>query len=79
MKKANLFAVVLLCAAVLVSCSKSEEPTPVIEEMIDVTFSLSAENAIQTRAISDGTSADCLMFGVFDDEGTIILPKASFI
>ena len=76
MKKANLFAVVLLCAAVLVSCSKSEEPTPVIEEMIDVTFSLSAENAIQTRAISDGTGADCLMFGVFDDEGTIILPKA---
>lgn len=53
MKKANLFAVVLLCAAVLASCSKSEEPTPVIEEMIDVTFSLSAENAIQTRAISD--------------------------
>lgn len=76
MKKANLFAVVLLCAAVLASCSKSEEPTPVIEEMIDVTFSLSAENAIQTRAISDGTGADCLMFGVFDDEGTIILPKA---
>lgn len=76
MKKANLFAVVLLCAAVLVSCSKSEEPTPIIEEMIDVTFSLSAENAIQTRAISDGTGADCLMFGVFDDEGTIILPKA---
>lgn len=76
MKKANLFAVVLLCAAVLASCSKSEEPTPVIEEMINVTFSLSAENAIQTRAISDGTGADCLMFGVFDDEGTIILPKA---
>ena len=76
MKKANLFAVVLLCAAVLASCSKSEEPTPVIEEMIDVTFSLSTENAIQTRAISDGTGADCLMFGVFDDEGTIILPKA---
>lgn len=76
MKKANLFAVVLLCAAVLASCSKSEEPTPVIEEMIDVTFSLSAENAIQTRAISDGTGADCLMFGVFDDKGTIILPKA---
>lgn len=76
MKKANLFAVVLLCAAVLASCSKSEETTPVIEEMIDVTFSLSAENAIQTRAISDGTGADCLMFGVFDDEGTIILPKA---
>ena len=76
MKKANLFAVVLLCAAVLASCSKSEEPTPVIEEMIDVTFSLSAENAIQTRAISDGTGADCLMFGVFDDEGNSILPKA---
>ncbi len=76
MKKANLFAVVLLCAAVLVSCLKSEETTPVIEEMIDVTFSLSAENAIQTRVISDGTGADCLMFGVFDDEGTIILPKA---
>lgn len=76
MKKANLFAVVLLCAAVLASCSKSEETTPVIEEMIDVTFSLSAEDAIQTRAISDGTGADCLMFGVFDDEGTIILPKA---
>lgn len=76
MKKANLFAVVLLCAAVLASCSKSEETTPVIEEMIDVTFSLSAENAIQTRAISDGTGADCLMFGVFDNEGTIILPKA---
>lgn len=76
MKKANLFAVVLLCAAVLASCSKSEETTPVIEEMIDVTFSLSAENAIQTRAISDGTGADCLMFGVFDDEGIIILPKA---
>ena len=76
MKKANLFAVVLLCAAVLASCSKSEETSPVIEEMIDVTFSLSAENAIQTRAISDGTGADCLMFGVFDDEGTIILPKA---
>lgn len=76
MKKANLFAVVLLCAMALAACSKSEEPTPVIEEMIDVAFTLNTENAIQTRAISDGTGADQLMFGVFDQEGNVILPKA---
>ena len=76
MKKANLFAVVLLCAMALAACSKSEEPTPVIEEMIDVAFTLNTENALQTRAISDGTGADQLMFGVFDQEGNVILPKA---
>lgn len=74
MKK--LLFIATLCVATLISCSNEKEETPKVEEFVDVTFTLNAENVMNTRAISDGKSADLLMFGVFDDEGTIILPKA---
>lgn len=57
------------------SCT-SEPTTEVVMEDGLVTFSMGVESVIGSRAISDGTSADQLMYAFFDAEGNLVLKKA---
>ena len=54
------------------SCSKEEQDVVQSGNEAQVTFSLKVEGAIATRAISDGTGADVLMYAVFDEAGNRI-------
>ena len=74
MKK--LLFIATLCVATLISCSNEKEEIPKVEEFVDVTFTLNAENVMNTRAISDGKGANQLMYGVFNEAGELIIPKA---
>ena len=47
-----------------------------MNEFVDVTFDLGAENVMASRAISDGTGANLLMYGVFNADNELIIPKA---
>ncbi len=76
MKKSILLSMAIFMAMALSSCSKEFEPTIEEIESIDVTFSLDAETALVTRAISDGTGANQLMYGVFNDKNELIIAKA---
>ncbi|MDY5319510.1 MAG: DUF6562 domain-containing protein [Candidatus Egerieousia sp.] len=51
------------------SCSKEEQDVVQSGNEAQVTFSLGLEGGIATRAISDGKSADVLMYAVFDKNG----------
>ena len=74
MKKSILIAL-SMCTMLVASCTKEVENPP-MKEFVDVTFDLGAENVIASRAISDGTGADLLMYGVFSDDNELIIPKA---
>ena len=54
------------------SCSKEEQDVVQSGNEAQVTFSLGLEGGIATRAISDGESADVLMYAVFDEAGNRI-------
>ena len=75
MKK--LLFIATLCVATLISCSIEKEEIPEVEEFADVTFTLNAENVMNTRAISDGKGANQLMYGVFNEAGELIISKAT--
>lgn len=45
------------------------------ETMADIRFSMSVEGETATRAISDGTGANQLMYAIFDEEGTLVIGK----
>ena len=61
-----MFAVIGMMLAT--SCSNDEFDEPFDNE-IPVTFSLGLENAMSTRAISDGKGVDKLIYAVFDKAG----------
>lgn len=64
-----------VCLFVLMSCT-NEESLPV-DEVSAVEFSFDLESAMSnSRAISDGKGANQLMYGVFDDQGKLIIKKA---
>lgn len=65
-KMSVMFAVIGMMLAT--SCSNDEFDEPFDDET-PVTFSLGLENAMSTRAISDGTGVDKLIYAVFDKEG----------
>lgn len=54
------------------SCSNDELDAVQSGNEAQVSFSLGLEGGIATRAISDGKSADVLMYAVFDEEGNRI-------
>ena len=54
------------------SCSKEEQDVVQSGNEAQVTFSLAVDGRIATRAISDGTGADVLMYAVFDEAGNRI-------
>ena len=69
-----LIAIVIVLFAT--SCSKDESVSQGSEA--EVTFSLNVENAIATRAISDGKGADQLTFAIFSEDGTeVFTPKTT--
>lgn len=69
------FLVVMVAASALVlatSCSSDAlEPTAKGNEAL-VTFSVSANTAVSTRAISDGSGTNTLVYRVFDKDGKAI-------
>ena len=62
----SMFAASMLFAT---SCSNDELEVVQSGNEAQVSFSLGLEGAIGSRAISDGTGADVLMYAVFDKEG----------
>lgn len=70
----KLFFGMFVAAGMLLatSCSKDELETAQSGNEAQVTFSLGLEGHIATRAISDGKSADKLVYAVFDENGNRI-------
>ena len=75
MKKVSFLrgGVALLCAMFLVSCFNEETPSQ--PETVEVAISVGAESNLTTRAISDGTLAKQLMYGVFNEKNELIIAK----
>ena len=67
----KLFLGMFAAAGILLatSCSKDELDMVQSGNEAQVTFSLGLEGGIATRAISDGKSADVLVYAVFDKDG----------
>ena len=67
----KLFLGMFVAAGMLLATSCSNDELDVVQSgnEAQVTFSLAAEGGIATRAISDGKSADVLMYAVFDKDG----------
>lgn len=70
----KLFLGMFAAAGMLLATSCSNDELDVVQsgDEAQVTFSLGLEGGIATRAISDGESADVLMYAVFDEEGNRI-------
>lgn len=70
----KLFLGMFAAAGMLFATSCSNDELDVVQsgDEAQVTFSLGLEGGIATRAISDGKSADVLMYAVFDEEGNRI-------
>lgn len=69
MKRLKL-TVILSAAAMLLATSCSyDEPDDLFENETEVTFTLGLENVMSTRAISDGTGVNKLIYAVFDKYG----------
>ena len=66
---------VTLMAILLSSCSDQLEGQKPSDEMTDVVFTLTVEGAAETRAISDGTGADQVMWAVFAEDGSLVISK----
>lgn len=70
----KLFLGMFAAAGMLLATSCSNDELDVVQSgnEAQVTFSLATEGGIATRAISDGKSADVLMYAVFDKDGNRI-------
>ena len=55
------------------SCSNVEEQVENQDSEALVSFSINLENKIDTRAISDGTGADQLMYAIFNEDGSKVI------
>ena len=75
-RKIYLWGIATIIALFFASCSQNEPENTSNEA--EVTFTLGIENAIATRAISDGTGADQITFAIFNEDGTeVFTPKTS--
>ncbi len=75
-RKIYLWGIATIIALFFASCSQTEPENSSNEA--EVTFTLGIENAIATRAISDGTGANQITFAIFNEDGTeIFTPKTS--
>lgn len=65
-----------VCAIVLclfmASCSNDELISDNSSGKAQVTFALNLENQVNTKAISDGSGADKLVYAVYDENGTAL-------
>ena len=72
MKKVILLSFAIF--ALLGSCTTEKEPT-ITTENVEVSFALDLQSIPSTRAISDGTGATQLSYGVFNDSGELVIGK----
>ena len=70
----KLFLGVFAAAGILLatSCQKDELDAVQTGNEATVSFTLGVEGEVQTRAISDGLTANRLVYAVFDEEGNRI-------
>ena len=73
--KKILFSGIAMMAMIMTSCSDRFESQTPSGDMADVTFALHVEGATATRAISDGTGANQLMWAIFTEEGDLVTAK----
>lgn len=60
----------LAAIALLAGCAKEEDKRLAIEEgLVPVTFSVNLDGTAATKAFSDGTTADALLVGVYNQQG----------
>ena len=76
MKKTLYSGLALAMSLLFVSCSDKLENQAIEDGMAEVTFSVDVESAALTRAISDGTGADQLMWAVFNEDGELLVKKS---
>ena len=69
MKKHLFFGMFAAVGMMLATSCSDYESDELFENETPVTFSLGLENAMGTRAISDGTGVDKLIYAVFDKDG----------
>ncbi len=75
-RKIYLWGIATIIALFFTSCSQTEPEN--LSNEAEVTFTLNIENAIATRAISDGTGANQITFAIFNENGSeIFTPKTS--
>ena len=75
-RKIYLWGIATIIALFFTSCSQTEPEN--LSNEAEVTFTLDIENAIATRAISDGTGANQITFAIFNEDGSeIFTPKTS--
>lgn len=77
MNKHFILGVVAASAMMLTTaCSSDEDFGATNGDTAKVSFNLQADASLKTRAISDGTGADMLVYRVFDKDGNIISGQA---
>ena len=72
MKTKKMFAMFAAAAMMLTTSCSNDETFEQLSNEAQVTFSLGLENAMSTRAISDGTGIDQLTYAIFDKEGKLV-------
>lgn len=72
--KVKIFIVMFATVGMMfaTSCS-NDEALELSDKEALVTFSLGIENAMSTRAISDGTGVNKLIYAIFDSEGNRVV------
>ncbi|MGM9812539.1 MAG: DUF6562 domain-containing protein, partial [Muribaculaceae bacterium] len=76
MNKHLFLSMVAACTLMFTTSCSDEELNGSIGDTAKVSFNLKADAALRTRAISDGTGADVLIYRVFDKDGKIISGQA---
>ncbi|MGN0230269.1 MAG: DUF6562 domain-containing protein [Muribaculaceae bacterium] len=76
MNKHLFLSMVAACSMMLTTACSDDDPTISSGNTAKVSFNLQADAALSTRAISDGTGADMLVYRVFDKNGNIISGQA---
>ena len=77
MNKHLFLSMVAACSMMLTTaCSSDDDFGATNGDTAKVSFNLQADAALSTRAISDGTGADMLVYRVFDKDGNIISGQA---
>lgn len=72
MKTKKMFAMFAAAAMMLTTSCSNDETFEQLSNEAQVTFSLGLENAMSTRAISDGKGIDQLTYAIFDKEGKLV-------
>ena len=72
MKAIKIFVMLAAIGMMAATSCSNDEFDEHFENETPVTFSLGLENAMSTRAISDGSGVDKLIYAVFDKEGNIV-------